>query len=473
MKKTVSIILALMLLISLAACSSKQKDESKASEESSAATASQKETSAESSDDDPYPVTGNIVYFKDTLGWGENGKPVYVYYWSNSGEMITWPGAHMNSVGDSIYSYELPAGVEFLIFDNHSDNMSKKGQTRDIPYDGSVRKFQCSGKIDEMQAQYVTDWDGNEIGTNQIDDGSGANQLIVNVAGLTSIEQNDKFGVHVTGSRIDEGYYSTGEGADSFVFTVKNDTDKTLSSVSLFVLAYNPDEHARIIDLGSKVDLGLGDDAYIQEYESEGDLKLKPGESADIRIQSIKKTISAFRSIVSSYTANGETVKNSTTYEWYKNAYLNKVVDNSVIFNKLNTQFGSDSGTKLQTDDRGAVALDATVLFDYDSAELSAAGKASLKDVIDAYVKVVFAEDGTILVNKITVEGHTDTDGTHEYNQTLSENRANAVMNYCVQLHPELKGYMVAKGCADDNPVKKADGTVDKEASRRVCFVAE
>ena len=92
---------------------------------------------------------------------------------------------------------------------------------------------------------------------------------------------------------------------------------------------------------------------------------------------------------------------------------------------------------------------------------------------IDAYADTVSTDDGTVLIKKIIVEGHTDTDGEHAYNQKLSLERAQNVLDYCVSLHPELKSVMTAKGCADDNPVKKADGTVDMAASRRVCFVAE
>ena len=97
----------------------------------------------------------------------------------------------------------------------------------------------------------------------------------------------------------------------------------------------------------------------------------------------------------------------------------------------------------------------------------------NIKGFIDDYVNAIFKEDGTTDVKKITVEGHTDTDGSYDYNLQLSEKRATAVMNYCNELHPELKGYLVAKGCSYDYPVYKSDGSVDMAASRRVCFVAE
>lgn len=116
--------------------------------------------------------------------------------------------------------------------------------------------------------------------------------------------------------------------------------------------------------------------------------------------------------------------------------------------------------------------MDSSVLFDYDSAELTSKGKESLKSFLDEYSKQIF-KDGSASVSKITVEGHTDTDGDYDYNKELSQKRADNVMKYSIELHPELKSLMTAVGCSYDNPVKKDDGTVDKEASRRVCFVTE
>ena len=469
MKRLLALILVAFMVFSLVACSDKKESKSHTKKEKDDTTQTEKVEETEAQEDDGYPVTGNIVYFRDTLGWGENGQPLYVYYWDSTGvEMVQWPGGEMTSLGDNVYSFDLPDGVEFIIFNKHQGAMTKEGQTRDIPYDGSVRKFQASEKLDEMKASYATDWDGNEIGTNQIDDGSGYNQLIANTSKLATIESNDTFDVGFTYYNLDKTNSDV-----TFNLTVKNNTKSTLSKVKFFVLAYNEDGNARIIDIGPAANVGLGDDAYIQEYETKEKLNLKPGDSKVIKLDAEKKTIYDFNAIVSSYTTtDGKEVFNSNAYEWYKNAYTNKVVDNSVIFNKFSSLFDSDV-KGVTKDYRGAITLDATVLFDVDSSALSKEGKANLKKVIDTYVESVSANDGTILVKKITVEGHTDPDGTREHNQKLSEARATAVKDYCVSLHPKLKECMVIKGCADDDLVKKSDGTVDKKASRRVCFVAE
>ncbi len=122
-------------------------------------------------------------------------------------------------------------------------------------------------------------------------------------------------------------------------------------------------------------------------------------------------------------------------------------------------------------EETGEITLPANTLFSSDSATISSEAKKELKKFIDAYTESVLASKDE--VNKIIIEGHTDTDGSHEYNQTLSEKRANAVKEYCLELHPELKDYLVAKGCSYDKPIYKSNGEVDKAASRRVVFRVE
>lgn len=124
------------------------------------------------------------------------------------------------------------------------------------------------------------------------------------------------------------------------------------------------------------------------------------------------------------------------------------------------------------TDARGALSLDSRVLFGYDSAELSEEGRESLTEFLRDYMRAVFDENGNTDVSWIVIEGHTDTDGSYDYNLDLSENRAYAVMEFCIEQYPMLADYLVAVGCSYDDPVYREDGTVDMEASRRVCFLA-
>ena len=127
----------------------------------------------------------------------------------------------------------------------------------------------------------------------------------------------------------------------------------------------------------------------------------------------------------------------------------------------------------------GAIAFTGAVLFDSGKNELKQSGKALLNAFIPVYVRTLMSEENDDYVAEIIIEGHTDTDGTYLNNLALSQERALAVVSYC--LGPEMTGLtgaekevlqsiITANGRSYSDPVYAADGTVDKEASRRVVF---
>ena len=67
---------------------------------------------------------------------------------------------------------------------------------------------------------------------------------------------------------------------------------------------------------------------------------------------------------------------------------------------------------------------------------------------------------------KVEVEGHTDSIGTADYNQDLSERRANAVRTFLIQ--QGISGSIAARGFGKDQPVA-TNGTVEgRQQNRRV-----
>ncbi len=74
-------------------------------------------------------------------------------------------------------------------------------------------------------------------------------------------------------------------------------------------------------------------------------------------------------------------------------------------------------------------------------------------------------------LDKIIIEGHTDSDGGYLYNLELSQRRAYAVMNYLLKLDyikkHNIKTKLVASGRSYLDPIM-ANGVEDKEASRRI-----
>ena len=130
-------------------------------------------------------------------------------------------------------------------------------------------------------------------------------------------------------------------------------------------------------------------------------------------------------------------------------------------------------GNKVRIDKKsGALKLASNVLFDKGSAVLKEDAKGELKRAFEEYI-------GTLVTNpsikpyldKIIIEGHTDSDGGYLYNLDLSQRRAFAVMHYLLTLDIakkyNLKPLLVVSGRAYLDPVK-VNGVEDKEASRRI-----
>jgi chemotaxis protein MotB len=130
-------------------------------------------------------------------------------------------------------------------------------------------------------------------------------------------------------------------------------------------------------------------------------------------------------------------------------------------------------GNKVTIDKKnGSLKLASSILFDKGSAVLKEGAKTELQKAFEEYI-------GALMTNlqirphldKIIIEGHTDSDGGYLYNLDLSQKRAFAVMNYLLTLDIaqkyNLKPLLVASGRAYLDAVK-INGVEDKEASRRI-----
>jgi chemotaxis protein MotB len=130
-------------------------------------------------------------------------------------------------------------------------------------------------------------------------------------------------------------------------------------------------------------------------------------------------------------------------------------------------------GDKIAIDKQsGSLRLASSILFDRGSAVLKSEAKTELKQVFEEYI-------GALVTNtkikphldKIIIEGHTDSDGGYLYNLNLSQKRAFAVMNFLLSLdfarEYNIKPLMIASGRAYLDAIK-VDGVEDKDASRRI-----
>lgn len=94
-------------------------------------------------------------------------------------------------------------------------------------------------------------------------------------------------------------------------------------------------------------------------------------------------------------------------------------------------------------------------------------GKAVLKPEslpqLDALVQILNKYEGAVLI----IEGHTDSDGTDEYNQDLSQRRTEAVKQYLMS-KGILESQLVAIGYGESKPIDTNDNAAGKAKNRRV-----
>jgi outer membrane protein OmpA-like peptidoglycan-associated protein len=117
-------------------------------------------------------------------------------------------------------------------------------------------------------------------------------------------------------------------------------------------------------------------------------------------------------------------------------------------------------GAKIERIGEGIkVTFESGILFDVDSAALRPEAQENLKKLATILQKY---EDTDILI-----EGHTDSTGPEEYNQFLSERRANSVSNYLMGLGV-TKIRLTTVGYGEMQPVDTNETLEGRQANRRV-----
>lgn len=103
------------------------------------------------------------------------------------------------------------------------------------------------------------------------------------------------------------------------------------------------------------------------------------------------------------------------------------------------------------------------VNFDFDRAEVRSEYFDEIQEVtdfMDQYPDVV-----------VELEGHTDSRGAEDYNQGLSERRANAVRDVMIGRYGISAGRVTARGFGESQPVANNDSDAGREQNRRVITV--
>lgn len=112
----------------------------------------------------------------------------------------------------------------------------------------------------------------------------------------------------------------------------------------------------------------------------------------------------------------------------------------------------------------GPVLVTQTIHFDFDSYAIKPESFPALDAIGDSLINPPL--DKAI----INIEGHTDSDGSNEYNQVLSERRAWSVKSYLVQKFGIDPNRLIIVGYGEEAPIASNDTEEGKALNRRVEF---
>jgi len=112
---------------------------------------------------------------------------------------------------------------------------------------------------------------------------------------------------------------------------------------------------------------------------------------------------------------------------------------------------------------------DKKILFGSNTAELEASSHSLLNQII-----IVLEEgcDEVVSVSKLTIAGHTDSQGDDRYNLALSQRRADAVKTYIVNAATDV-GLISSVGYGESQPVESNDTDKGRTQNRRIEFKLE
>ena len=140
---------------------------------------------------------------------------------------------------------------------------------------------------------------------------------------------------------------------------------------------------------------------------------------------------------------------------------------------KVIAELKASLGNKINIDKKnGSLRLASNILFDKGSSTLKEGSKAELEANFIEYISALIGNKNIAShIDKIIIEGHSDSDGSYLYNLDLSQKRAFAVMHHLLTIDyikkNNIKSKLVASGRSYLDAIK-INGIEDKDASRRI-----
>ena len=131
-------------------------------------------------------------------------------------------------------------------------------------------------------------------------------------------------------------------------------------------------------------------------------------------------------------------------------------------------------GKSIHIDEKsGAIKFSSNILFDQNEYKLKEESKKELSIVLKKYLNTLVGDkEMRKFIESITIEGHTNSDGTYLSNLALSQQRALAVMQFLYDSNiidkDLLSTYVNSSGRSSSDLILDKTGAEDKDASRRI-----
>ncbi|RDX33903.1 hypothetical protein DZA31_00330 [Arcobacter sp. HD9-500m-PIT-SAG02] len=169
--------------------------------------------------------------------------------------------------------------------------------------------------------------------------------------------------------------------------------------------------------------------------------------------------------------------KSSERHELFSKDLLStkeKIKNLTGIKVKVITLLKQSLGKDMQIDpNNGSIRLSSNVLFEEGEHELKLESKKALEKTVYSYFNTLIEnEEINKHIDKIVIEGHTNSKGSYLYNLDLSQKRAFSVMDFLFSLgfdeKDRLRNLVVASGRSFLDPIYDKNNIEDRDASRRI-----
>ena len=131
-------------------------------------------------------------------------------------------------------------------------------------------------------------------------------------------------------------------------------------------------------------------------------------------------------------------------------------------------------GKSINIDEKsGAIKFSSNILFDQNEYKLKEDSKKELSTILKKYLNALLGDkEMKKYIESITIEGHTNSDGSYLSNLQLSQQRAHAVMQFLYESNiidrNLLSTYVNSSGRSSADLILDSNGNEDKDASRRI-----